>query len=543
MRLLALAAFLLLAFAARAEPPTPEETETLRTALAAASPDSRTSLRVEACHALHDRWGRSAFLDAIFAVASDMNDPALAIRATHVLAEQGDMRAAGTALGLLDRPEAGRLGDVVVRFRPKGAAAALAALLEDGDTHNDRNAVEWLEALRDKTALPALRKALRHPSPDVRKCVPLALAAIGATDAAADLAPLLADPDLWVRKYTTRAAGELGLRETIPAVTKILDEMKPFDQDERWVRLEAIVALAALGAEGGLKRLGENLGWLDLAMTRGAIRVMAAVPGAEGAAMLEAGLKGTRWQDEYAGALMARLDPACNGIVGDYLSSMEARARIAAAGWLAMAGDKRGMETLETMLRSGEDAGRRTLAAIWCGRARRGGAPLLRHFADFDAGTSVAAAWSLGEVFPPVDSDDLATLLEKEQVAEIRMFLRASLDRCRGQEERIRPKAAKKAAADLRDMAGTRWDPVAVRLAVMGQVLATDEDSARFLIESLDDARRVPLEAASETILEGEIRFDAVIALYGISAVEFRMGDDMEEEIGKWKKWWADRNR
>ncbi len=126
---------------------------------------------------------------------------------------------------------------------PSRLAETLAPMLRDADATTRRGAAAALGWLFEdaSSALEPLLAGTRDPDAGARAAATVAVARIGAADRL-DIARLLADPDLDVRRAATRATHRLR-RLPVAAVDGLQDAIRSGD---RVLRIEAVRALGAL---------------------------------------------------------------------------------------------------------------------------------------------------------------------------------------------------------------------------------------------------------------------------------------------------------
>lgn len=122
-----------------------------------------------------------------------------------------------------------------------GMDAHLAALARDPDPGVRKAAVQSLAEVATPLAATTARGLLRDAAPFVRAHATRTLVRTDPEGAAADIAPLLADPDWWVRQATKESLSRLGLR----AMPQVLAQL---DSPDRFARNGAADVLQEIGA-------------------------------------------------------------------------------------------------------------------------------------------------------------------------------------------------------------------------------------------------------------------------------------------------------
>ena len=117
-------------------------------------------------------------------------------------------------------------------------------------------AVETLAAAGDSATLPHLIALARDDDADVRTAAIRGLGRLLNPGAGETIACAFADPAWFVRAAAAEAAGRMGLYESVPALTTLVDD------SVWWVRFRASEALAVLGEAGrsALRRLAAQHG-------------------------------------------------------------------------------------------------------------------------------------------------------------------------------------------------------------------------------------------------------------------------------------------
>lgn len=143
-----------------------------------------------------------------------------------LLAEEEDRARRARLLGVARRTVRDRVGRV-------------AARLSDPRWYVVRNAVILLGASGRPEAIPAIERAVRHPTPAVRHEVPAALAAAGGAEAVPALERLASGDDPQVRRQAVAALGTLVGPEAADGLVQVVR-----DSEDRALRLLAMEELA-----------------------------------------------------------------------------------------------------------------------------------------------------------------------------------------------------------------------------------------------------------------------------------------------------------
>ncbi len=132
-----------------------------------------------------------------------------------------------------------RMGDAVVD--------ALGALLLDRTAAAARAAIAPLVHIRTSRAVAALRSAARHPDPQLRRDVVVALGPLPGADGQAALLAFLQDPDLEVREACVRHLRPETVRRAAGALTDLLT--RPETAPRPQLRIRVIELLASVGVQ------------------------------------------------------------------------------------------------------------------------------------------------------------------------------------------------------------------------------------------------------------------------------------------------------
>lgn len=129
----------------------------------------------------------------------------------------------------------------------------LVRKLREGTSKDKMEAAAELGQLKDRRAVPFLRKAIKDTDVVVRDNAAFALGQIGATEALFDLVALLDDESKIVRKSSAKALGMLKVKEAVqPLIAKV-------DEESYLVRKSVIRSLVQLGGERVRMVLAEHL--------------------------------------------------------------------------------------------------------------------------------------------------------------------------------------------------------------------------------------------------------------------------------------------
>ncbi len=196
------------------------------------------------------KWATCALLllaaGAAYAVDWDVfNDPAAFCVTDPVAKQIAAMPEAAKAAALGRLREALKSKEVEVRRRAaltlgklgdRSGVPVMAADLATAKGRDRNNVAVALRILKDRRAVPALRKALKDPSPYVRGIAAEALGEVGAKEAYADLAALTKDKEIegggkglnclciMPAHSACYALGALGDRKAVPLLIPLLGD-------------------------------------------------------------------------------------------------------------------------------------------------------------------------------------------------------------------------------------------------------------------------------------------------------------------------------
>jgi HEAT repeat protein len=183
--------------------------------------------------------------------------PAVRVHAAHALAQIGDPRALSPLVAALGDSENSGAGAIAAeRALVAWGEAAKGHLLEaaiHGPPHLRPRAIRALGRIGGADLESMLRSLLADPAAPVRTQAAAALAAALQQDAIEQIAPLLADPDKWVRYGVAEALVQIGCIRGQPALESARDDP---EEEGGYVKLWAEELLDQIGE---LKRTGRAI--------------------------------------------------------------------------------------------------------------------------------------------------------------------------------------------------------------------------------------------------------------------------------------------
>ncbi|MCS6912443.1 MAG: protein kinase [Myxococcales bacterium] len=222
-----------------------------------------------------------------------------------------------------------------------------------------------LQALRQE-ADSVLRQALEHRDATVRRRAAAVAGRLGRTGAARHreaIEALLDDPDLGVQRYAAQSLGQLGMRESVPALKAFVGRTR-----DPYAFVAAADALARLQDEEGRRRLREAMHARDAGVRLEAATLLASLGEAEAAARVPALLSAAGIPPRVrvrALELVARMGNAQARVqLGQLAESHheDPETRASAAEALARVGEERGYAFLLTLL---ERPPALSMPAVW----------------------------------------------------------------------------------------------------------------------------------------------------------------------------------
>ena len=142
---------------------------------------------------------------------------------------------------LLEDKDAGVRAVVAHWLGARGQKAAIPELRKIAGGEEGLEAAKQLYRMGDKSALPAIQRRLHHASPLTRHQAIQALQDLEAKEAVPDFVASLKDEGFWVRYSAVSALAALGAKEAVPEIRKLLVDSAVE------IRSEALDALAELG--------------------------------------------------------------------------------------------------------------------------------------------------------------------------------------------------------------------------------------------------------------------------------------------------------
>lgn len=204
-----------------------------------------------------------------------LNDKNVEVRecAARALARMKIRTALPALLSLIGNPDAHIREQVCCGLGDLGGAESLPPLrrlLKDPEKGVRSMAAFELSALADPGSIPNLIEALKDPDDKVRAWSASALGRSRALNGVREIRALLKDKSDMVRRWSVRALAELGDKEAIPDIAKMLDELgiegvyALRDLDGRQYTGTIVKLLAVREGDGQIRRAaGEALGYLQ----------------------------------------------------------------------------------------------------------------------------------------------------------------------------------------------------------------------------------------------------------------------------------------
>ena len=284
-----------------------------------------------------------ALADQVMERMDDDDDRVVASAATAVL--RGHEAAPRVASSMLrsDDPEARRIA--VDGIGKKIGALAIVDLHKlagnDPDPRVRRAAIRWVGQIKHKDSVEMLERQLRHPDEGVRAAAAVALAKIGDGDLAALAQKVLADKSLAVR---------LAGLELLVAAKRMEDVARLAEDPEPMVAAEAaiLVKRPELAARA-LERAASSPSWNVRA---GAINLAVRALGKDGAVAFASKLLGDpEARVRIAAARVVARHGDRSAALPVLAAAMTGDTELSAASDLADLGDRRGLDTLDRLVR------------------------------------------------------------------------------------------------------------------------------------------------------------------------------------------------
>lgn len=218
---------------------------------------------------LHDFASDSELAPAIAQIRSRLSNPELLADVCRVLVGNPDeegavaiISAAGPAgaevllATYIDADEAGRtaLQPVVARLA-ESIGAATSRIVRTGDHQAAVVVVRLLLSLRDKRVLPTIAQALEHLDAAVRSAAVTAIAELPGPESTQLLKKALSHRDPETRRFAAHEIGRLGIRDAVPALLKILEDVRLIERNHE-LKKEVLKSLEILRPTEALPELG-----------------------------------------------------------------------------------------------------------------------------------------------------------------------------------------------------------------------------------------------------------------------------------------------
>lgn len=172
--------------------------------------------------------------------------------AGEILSEAGPAGAEALLEGYTRAPRDTRaLLRPVLRSMSQPILAITARRLRTDDPEAVCTVVRMLPRLGDSRAVPTMQLALEHLDLNVRRCGLVALAETNAPEAKAALIKAVGHWDPTTQRYAVREIGRTKLAEAIPAMSRMLEDINPFERSHELKR-EIILAMEAIGSTDAL---------------------------------------------------------------------------------------------------------------------------------------------------------------------------------------------------------------------------------------------------------------------------------------------------